>query len=1714
MDTTAPTIELRPTTSTSQFARTHVVAETLETSKLTVTPLKVHTNVRLGKNIDIAGYPTRASLFVISNRHGWFFAGHEQTVLASPISELRISLGQNSSEEEADFLCQVKLNNGIAGTTPFFLRLAAEESRLLVASTSSVTVWDVNSVINGESPLQTAPLYSFQLQDSKIVDVQANPGDNPELVAFLTAGNSASDPSVVILYNCVTNTELVRWSGLMGNGNAPLAISWSTRGKQIAIATSSGDILQYSPTDPASAKTTIPRAQGPDIAGTVPLLLQWLSNYTFHVVYAQPKPDESLDEYQPDQHNYIIHYEKQTNHATDTQLPLPWEPYGFAREPGHQTVALKSWGDFKHLCFINDTHATNVGIFACIGNAPGSDETGATWSTISLGEEAITFPLTSELDDTSLIGMSLDVSATKNLLGSSQANGDDPAIPAAPIIYLYTSDAVVAAFHVINEDGSQYPGMGQAVASTSNNLAGTEQGMEVAMAPTTTIEPNKTIMETSKTATPMSTTPIPTGFGSLAPAPTAAFGQSGFGFGGSSAPKFGSSGFGSAPAGPFSAFASQSTTTGPTLGFGAFAASKPTFGQSSFGAPAAASTASATTPPSSSSTPSASGFGGGGFSGFAGTGKAGFGTSTTTTTATSIPAFAAGGGGGPIGSIPSPFGAPSRPGFGPSAFATPVPPKSETSGTTSTSGQPAPQAPPAAATPSPFAQAASSDSTPTPSTTAPTATTTANASTFKISSGFGAFSNITSAATTSAFSNPKPIDTQPKSLTTFAMGAGGGQPSNTGSAAAAGAAATKAPAFGAPTALGQSAFGAGSSFGKPAFGQSSFGQSSFGQSSFGQSSFGMNKSPFATAAASSATTTTGSGFSAFAQAPSSFASLAKASEQKAPAYVTDSGSRGSTAAKESGSSSADGEKKPIGKSPFGSNDAVTKPGFGGTKLRDRSGENEDEEDTAKTVGEKFPEEDADKLEPVKTYSGPGLFETASKKDEKKETSKGLFGGLGFGDKANEGNKSSSFAFGQSIDAQSVASSTAAAFKTQQAPQPASSTGAGSSKSKAPEPVGSAFPASSTTPVVKTAKDDGGSDEGSDEEPEGSIEVGEEDLDDESLEEVDLENEDGLEIQEFLDDEEEEEEEDEEDGEEEEEEGDEDEGEEEEESPDEEEPEESPVRLQKGAQPQPRPADKPLFNPFGPAKSQSTSKGAETPEQRAGGKTPPPVPTSNPQAHPQPATPSTSETPNKPKAKPASPKAAFGSWKPPTSLNKDEPTKTTQPGTPAVQFAKAAGAPPVTASSPATPSTVGQPKGTPEFKAIQPRFPEIQAQLDKLLMEYSVIVYQINERVKRLHTSFNGFKGTGPQVLPDASGQLPPQWNPNNFELIKRTLSHAEEALTALKGRTLDLQQSISDIQSSALLTEARREEASRYFKARQNPEFFEKIIKPRGLGPEHAENQLKLRKGFQLESSRVKELEEAILKLKHKVDSFKAGKQTVQAPSLDTIQKSFKNMEYYLSGVTDQVVQLTARIDSLPPKMAVASRPQLKLSASNHQISLSRTSSIGPDSIATTVEVFAAEIRMTKLRDLIAQSRTMAPINESSNKPLSTRRGTDPSFRRMPFAGKAPVVLRSLPPPHGAPPPNPQNLISQPRNSGSIAPPTQATPTQSSPSVAPAAKPSEEHSKRAGSQATSRHHAKAPQPTRGGPVHTSSFSFGPPPPTAAPSLPANFVPLVPRTNQQ
>lgn len=106
--------------------------------------------------------------------------------------------------------------------------------------------------------------------------------------------------------------------------------------------------------------------------------------------------------------------------------------------------------------------------------------------------------------------------------------------------------------------------------------------------------------------------------------------------------------------------------------------------------------------------------------------------------------------------------------------------------------------------------------------------------------------------------------------------------------------------------------------------------------------------------------------------------------------------------------------------------------------------------------------------------------------------------------------------------------------------------------------------------------------------------------------------------------------------------------------------------------------------------------------------------------------------------------------------------------------------------------------------------------------------------------------------------------------MKLALKEMNETTTALRSKTFILQQGLLDLQGASLrgkkryiyssafyssnarhpnccvTAEMKREEAARYLAARQNPQFMENLVKPRGLGPEHTENRNRLRKSIQV----------------------------------------------------------------------------------------------------------------------------------------------------------------------------------------------------------------------------------------------------------------------------
>ena len=606
-------------------------------------------------------------------------------------------------------------------------------------------------------------------------------------------------------------------------------VSWSAKGKLLALGLASGDIEAFSPTAPSAVKTVVPKVQGLN-EGTI-ISTTWMSNTEFYSVYTPPGPPSPDAEHT----HYITLFDPKTHLFVEVKVSPPALPFPGLRAPNQFIVLFRSWDTARILAFVGDSASSDIGVLAAIG------EIGTTlhnhWTNLSLEETSQpTVPLDKDMNDTVLIGLESDLTGTEPYRFTT-ASGEETDVPAPPVLYAYASDGTLVGWQVVNTKGVAYPGM-----MTPAALPAPTGGMDAEPTSTSTAAP-------AVQAPPME---ISTSFGATSPAAA--------------------SPMASTPSGG---------TTAPGFGFGGFAGGATKFGQTVFGGFGGSGAASATptAPPLASPMPSqrppspeeatmeaendassGAGFGGlslGGGSDDASKNKTSsvFGSfGTPSTPGNQQPSAFGGSSGGAFGGLKPATGFGAFGGQGSGAF-----------GTSSA-----------------FSNASSASSAPSGGAF----------SGLKPATGFGAFGSQGSGSfgATSAFSTPSSSSTslsasqsEAKPASAFG-GSAFGQASTPGQSAFGQTPTPGQPAFGQTSTPGQSAFGQ-SSFGKSAFGQPAFGQPAFGKTGFGQPSFGQPAVPASPSAPSSTTGTTGGGFGAFAQAgPTGFGGALPKQDAK-PAFA-------------------------------------------------------------------------------------------------------------------------------------------------------------------------------------------------------------------------------------------------------------------------------------------------------------------------------------------------------------------------------------------------------------------------------------------------------------------------------------------------------------------------------------------------------------------------------------------------------------------------------------------------------------------------------------------------------------------------------------------------------------------------------------------------------------------------------------------------------------
>ncbi|KAG1750246.1 hypothetical protein EDB19DRAFT_2022507 [Suillus lakei] len=738
-------------------------------------------------------------------------------------------------EKDANFLVLRQLNKRArVRLSPEPINLSPIPGRASLFAVANSRGWfaAVARDSNSGTTLVLSPLSDLRSAFATANDTDDRPGDLPELVAIFRDSQGGSNGLAVELLDVQKLTSVGGWvAGSLPN-TIPASISWSPKGKQLALGMRSGSIVTYAPTSTSAPKSSIPSP--PSASNACVISTTWLSASSFHAIYAQLPLNPDVE-----QTHFHVSLDGKNNSAQDLKFSSPYFPSPGLRPPGAFIVCLRGWDPAKILLFVGDSTSSDIGVVGCVEE---------NWSNLSLEETSTpSLPLDKDMNDTVLVGLELDLTSTEPFHHTS-ASGEGVRLPPSPIMYAYASDGTVAGWHVLNIKGTPYPGM-----VTQSSGAMMESAQTLSAVPTAIMREPSNDMH----ASPIEPTPPP--------ASASPFAQTATDFGQASAfgkqPSFGQTSFVQQLGSPFgqtsttNAFGQQNTSafgqSSPTSAFSQPSFGQSSFGQSSFGQPA--SVFGSTTPSASpfaqtgksafDTTPTSGGFGAFGSVGPSKFGQTefGFGGGQTTAPSQSAPASAP---------AEDSMAADETPGFG---------------GLSLGGGNPAPQS--ADSRPSIFGSAATTQSSP--------ASDSSGGGLIKPGTGFGAFSNggqqnafsaFGGASTTSAFGGGAPA------ITTSAFG--GGAPTTT---SAFGSATTPTSTFG------KSGFGvtSDSSFGKSAFGQSGFGQSSFGTPTFGKSAFGSATNAAPTPAPSSG------GFAAFATGtPSAFGTTTSNASAQKPVWAS------------------------------------------------------------------------------------------------------------------------------------------------------------------------------------------------------------------------------------------------------------------------------------------------------------------------------------------------------------------------------------------------------------------------------------------------------------------------------------------------------------------------------------------------------------------------------------------------------------------------------------------------------------------------------------------------------------------------------------------------------------------------------------------------------------------------------------------------------------
>jgi nucleoporin NUP159 len=194
-------------------------------------------------------------------------------------------------------------------------------------------------------------------------------------------------------------------------------------------------------------------------------------------------------------------------------------------------------------------------------------------------------------------------------------------------------------------------------------------------------------------------------------------------------------------------------------------------------------------------------------------------------------------------------------------------------------------------------------------------------------------------------------------------------------------------------------------------------------------------------------------------------------------------------------------------------------------------------------------------------------------------------------------------------------------------------------------------------------------------------------------------------------------------------------------------------------------------------------------------------------------------------------------------------------------------------------------------------------------------------------------------------------------------------------------QALNRLESGMLKATTRREEVNRFAEAKRDGDFS-KMLNSRTLGPDHLEAQKQLRSGINLVRDRIEKLEAHLAASKAKLNRAKTERAGLKAPSLDTINRTCRNIDLAIDNQMKEVHILKSRLSVLeigsPPANSSPRDARLPDPVSR------RPFNVTPHVAFTTAAALNAERSAQKFKHALLAARSEPLLNKTAKLASST----------------------------------------------------------------------------------------------------------------------------------